>query len=236
MAEPTVCWLISTEKPPEPATFLSPTELQALAEKRFPKRRAEWLNGRWAAKRLLRASHRQLTNVPFQQIEIVNTTQGVPYAIVNGQVMQGSLSISHRDQGAFCAVIHEPSYFVGADIERVEPRSSAFIIDYFTVSETRYICDRATERHLLATLMWSAKEAMLKALGQGLRLDTRQVEVLGISGTGEDWCALEVHCPLVQNDLWITRWRRWSDYVLTLAVRAEKGSPSHKDIRFIACV
>jgi len=108
-------------------------------------------------------------------------------------------------------------------------------MDYFTVSETKYICDRTAELHLYATLMWSAKEAMLKALGKGLRLDTRQVEVLGMSGAGGEWCILEVHCPLARNDMWIARWRRWGDYVLTLVVRVGKGFSSPQNIRLIAC-
>ena len=35
---------------------------------------------------------------------------------------------------------------------------------------------------MVVTLIWSAKESMLKALGVGLRRDTRTVEVQGLDG------------------------------------------------------
>jgi len=63
-------------------------------------------------------------------------------------------------------------------LELIEPRSDAFIADYFTVEERASIMQTAaTERPLLVTLLWSAKESALKALREGLRLDTRSVEV-----------------------------------------------------------
>ncbi len=230
MAKSIIYWLVSSEKPPEPSDFLSPREHYVLAEKRFPKRRTEWLNGRWAAKCLLCASHLRLRAVPFKQIEIENTIEGIPYAVLNGQMLEGSLSLSHRDQVAFCAVTFEPLLYVGADIERIEPRSAEFIADYFTASEAGFICSNPLESHFLASLMWSAKEAMLKALGKGLRLDTRQVEVTEVSGSGAGWSPLGVCCALAGVDRWVVKWQRWNDYVLTLAVLSREKLP--KEIGF----
>jgi 4'-phosphopantetheinyl transferase len=65
---------------------------------------------------------------------------------------------------------------LGCDLEAIEPRSDAFIHDYFT-DEERALVEQAVEddRPLLCTLLWSAKESALKALREGLRLDTRSV-------------------------------------------------------------
>ena len=67
---------------------------------------------------------------------------------------------------------------LGCDLEIVEPRSDAFIADYFTAEEQALIeRTSAADRSLLLALLWSAKESALKALRAGLRLDTRSVIV-----------------------------------------------------------
>jgi len=236
MIEPGVYWLVLAAKPPEALSFLSSEEYRVLSTKRFAKRRAEWLNGRWAAKRLLHASHPELVNAPLDKIEINNSPEGVPYVMLNGRMLECSLSISHREQAAFCAVTFQPFFRVGADIERIESRSAAFVTDYFTASEAELICASASETHFLATLIWSAKEAMLKALGKGLRLDTRQVEVTRVFEEGAGWSPLNVFCPfVVESDRWDVRWQRWGDYVLTLAVLADKVPPAEWKVHLVKC-
>jgi 4'-phosphopantetheinyl transferase EntD len=59
----------------------------------------------------------------------------------------------------------------------VEPRSERFVEDYFTAAERAWVrAASGADRHLLANLVWSAKEAGLKAVRRGLRADTRSVE------------------------------------------------------------
>jgi 4'-phosphopantetheinyl transferase len=63
-------------------------------------------------------------------------------------------------------------------VELVEPRSLAFVADYFTAKEQVRVARESTKnRDRLVTLLWSAKESTLKALRAGLRLDTRSVIV-----------------------------------------------------------
>jgi 4'-phosphopantetheinyl transferase len=67
---------------------------------------------------------------------------------------------------------------LGCDLEMVEPRTDAFVADYFTANEQALVeQEPVEERPLLITLLWSAKESALKALHQGLRLDTRSMDV-----------------------------------------------------------
>ena len=67
---------------------------------------------------------------------------------------------------------------MGCDLEMVEPRSDAFVADYFTVEEQALVARASTaDRTWLLALLWSAKESALKALHEGLRLDTRSVVV-----------------------------------------------------------
>jgi 4'-phosphopantetheinyl transferase len=78
---------------------------------------------------------------------------------------------------AICAIA-TPDAALGCDLEIVEPRSDAFVTDYFTAQEQAFIAQaHAAERFQLLALLWSAKESALKAMRTGLRLDTRSVVV-----------------------------------------------------------
>jgi len=90
-----------------------------------------------------------------------------------------TISLSHRAAMAVCAVAMSGGA-LGCDLETVEPRSDAFVADYFTNEEQALIAQACeAERSQLVALFWSAKESALKALREGLRLDTRCVSVQG---------------------------------------------------------
>jgi len=84
---------------------------------------------------------------------------------------------------------------MGCDLEMIEPRSDAFVADYFTLEEQELVAHAsATERDRLLALLWSGKESALKALREGLRLDTRSVIVIpcGLSFDPNRWSQLRV--------------------------------------------
>jgi phosphopantetheinyl transferase len=226
--------------------FLSAAERQRLAQMRFPKRREEWLLGRWTAKELLRLSMGAYQRVPLPAISVCNDPDGAPYLAVEGEGrLATSLSISHRAGRAFCALSPVVSPAIGADIERVEPRSRAFVEDFFTAGEADRVraCAPAT-RDVFVNVIWSAKEAVLKALRQGLRLDTRRVEIRHVAGldapaaaapetqhpplvalrragTGDEgpaWRAIDVASEVPGALRIAACWRPEGDSVLTLAV------------------
>jgi 4'-phosphopantetheinyl transferase len=199
--------------------FLSPAELQKLSSLRFPKRRDEWLLGRWTAKSLVK-SLPACQRYSLAEIEVVNTPAGVPEVhLPLGQASPGCLSISHRSGLAFCALAPGTHLNIGADLEAIEPREGTFTEDYFTPGEQALVAGHPGERHLLTTLIWSAKEAMLKALGVGLRWDTRQVEILEIEGlpaSPREWQRLQAFTPDDEHQ-WSVSWQRRGNCVLTLA-------------------
>ena len=159
--------------------WLTDAERQVLAGLRFERRRMDWLLGRWAAKRAVTACLGATSARPpgpgAADIAILADDEGVPRVV--GAPGPVRVSISHRGGQAFCvAAAGDPA--LGCDLERVEPRSRAFIDDYFTHHEADGVRAALPEtRPLLANLVWAGKEAALKAVGQGLRLDTRSVEV-----------------------------------------------------------
>lgn len=213
-----IAWMRTESAGAPPEDFLSEAELEKLAHMRFPRRREEWLLGRWTVKRLLAAAVPALAGMLPCEWTIANEADGQPYVLIGGQRLAGCLSISHRGGQAVCAWTSTQGVGLGIDLERIEPRSPAFVRDYFTVAEQALIAGAARERD--AVLVWSAKEAMLKALGSGLRLDTRAVEVLRIANYEEDnnWRSLTVRC-LARPELdWWAGWPPADEFLVTLAV------------------
>ena len=72
-----------------------------------------------------------------------------------------------------------------SDLETVEPHGDAFAADYFTVEEQALVAQaEPVDRWRLLALLWSGKESALKAMREGLRLDTREVIVSFPVGPG----------------------------------------------------
>jgi len=207
--------------------WLSPAEHAVLAGFRFPKRRDEWLLGRYAAKALLR-SLPEYRALPPQAVEVRNDPQGAPgFVLPDGLAPTGCLSLSHSGPYALAALVRLPDLRPGADLEKVEPRSEAFVEDYLTPCEREMVhAAPPEERAFVATLVWSMKEAMLKALGVGLRLDTRRVEVAEtdqLPAAGDGWQALSVSDHEDPRRRWVAWARRHEAYVLTAAVPLRAG-------------
>jgi len=88
-----------------------------------------------------------------------------------------ALSLSHRAGWALAAVA-PPDVALGCDLELIETRSVAFLADYLTPHERSLVeAADAWGRAHWTTLIWCVKECVLKALREGLRLDTRSVEI-----------------------------------------------------------
>ncbi|MBL7200314.1 MAG: 4'-phosphopantetheinyl transferase superfamily protein [Anaerolineae bacterium] len=211
-----------------PPGFLSTPERETYAGLAYPKRRREWLLGRWTAKRLLRLSLARYGELSLRAITVGNDPDGAPFLSVDREGrLPVSLSISHRQDRAFCALSPSPAPPIGADIERVEPRDPVFVHDFFTTGEAQLVqhCPPAA-RDTLVTVMWSAKESVLKTLRLGLRADTRRVEIQDVGGIepaspesdGEGgWRQVQVQSTLPGATHLCAWWRRDGTYVLTLA-------------------
>lgn len=163
---------------PEALHWLCEGEAEVLGGLASPARRASWLLGRWAAKRAafaLLARRGQARR--YDQIEIRAAASGAPELWLSGARAPLSISLSHR-AGEALAVLGPAGVPLGGDLEVVEPRSAALVADFFTEAErSRWEAAAPEARDVLAGLVWSAKESALKALGEGLRRDTRSVEV-----------------------------------------------------------
>ncbi len=186
--------------------------------------------------------------LPLNSIMIDNDPDGAPYAAWAGpetkpgrmvgeqQRMPVSLSISHSNGVAFCAVAdwrQTPETTVGVDLEYVEPRELSLARDVFALEEREVV--RTLERSAYdwtVTAIWSAKEAVLKTLREGLRIDTRVVICLidPAQVLREDWTPFTIRFadrlthPAAHRGDWSGWHRRASEYpefIMTMVVQRE---------------
>jgi len=144
---------------PAAEQFLSENEIKTLAGIKLEKRRLEWQAGRLAAKKLLQ-NH---TGLPLKQME-------VSYDESHRPLCAGHLiSITHS--GGLAAAAYAGGQPVGADLEIIKPHSQAWINDYFFDDE---VPSGLNDEALKA---WTRKEAALKALGIGLSVSAKCVNV-----------------------------------------------------------
>jgi 4'-phosphopantetheinyl transferase len=211
---------------PESDDWLTPAESARLASLRFPKRRTEARLARWTAKAALTAALGLDDGAgTLAGIEIRAAATGAPEAFLGEEPAPAAVSLTDRADWAVC-VVAPVDLAVGCDLELVEPRSDAFVRDWLTPAEQDLVRGAAQgiERQLLANLVWSAKESALKALQTGLRRPTRSVEVDVVERMGQErWARL-----LVRSEEGLTFpgwWRRYGDFVLTCAARADCDAP-----------
>jgi 4'-phosphopantetheinyl transferase len=201
--------LLASACPPS-LDFLAPGERARAASLHVARRRGEFLLGRWAAKSLIASV---LDCAPGPWLEVRAAPSGQPLAFLDGSPLRLSISISHRE-GLALAALDETGSPLGADLEHLEPRSAAFVRDYFTAREAEAVARGDPE--LVANLIWSAKESALKALGKGLTADTRSIEVELGPPLASPWQALVIHGAHGLQGFW----RRHREHVLTIV-----GSP-----------
>jgi phosphopantetheinyl transferase len=136
----------------------------------FPveRRRRDWLAGRLAAKRVLRAAcRRRGETVPaYISIEIRNDARGAPRVAVDGRPdldERLDISIAHSDGGAVAAVADRlASGTVGVDVEVTKPLSLDLLKRVLRPEELGRL-DGVSSTHPTPLEMWTAREAAMKA-------------------------------------------------------------------------
>lgn len=225
-ADVDVYWLEQTKADVPPDNdWLSAAEAIVLKGLRFEKRLTDWRLGRWTAKRAL-ASFWNSPASPqaLAKIEIVAGPTGAPEVFLSDSPAAISISLSHRDGRAMCAVSLSDGK-LGCDLEIIEPRSDAFVADYFVAEEQELVARAGAERFELLALLWSGKESTLKALRTGLRSDTRSVVVTPIDSSDVNgWSALQVRCS--EGQVFEGWWQRADTVMRTLVADPPPPPPT----------
>ena len=89
------------------------------------------------------------------------------------------VSITHSDVLGF-AVAFEGLYPLGIDIEKINSQKSEFIESLMTFSEKRLMRALIHAKELSAIILWTAKEALCKAVLGGVRVFSEITEVGGL--------------------------------------------------------
>lgn len=213
--------------------WLAPAEAARASGMRFTKRRTEYRLRRLAGKRAVAAAlGRSVEETGLAAIQLLNRPGGAPYVVVEGVQAPLDVSLTDRAGWAVC-LLGSPGEFaagtLGVDLEVVEPRSPAFVADYFTPREQAYVAAAGgvgqVDGHVAANLIWSAKEAALKVLRVGLRADTRIVDVVVDPQVRPDgWAPLLMR--VATGDVFPGWWRRDGHYLLTIATRHTVAPPA----------
>jgi 4'-phosphopantetheinyl transferase len=175
----------------------------------------------WAA--VLRGEH-----WPLEAIVVASDADGAPRLVlpyaVQGEPQAPTLSLSHRAGAAFALLADDGALEVGADIELIEQRDRAFAQDFFTADELAQIAAVRAPQDLVVTAIWSAKEAALKALRLGLRVDTRSVSVRLTLGPERRWLPFQVKCAnLDGGPLCFEGWWQWRGSFVLTAITSGAG-------------
>lgn len=227
--------------------WLTAEEAATYAKLNNPKRRDDWLLGRWTAKHLVRSylqtQHSEVwpldcigigvaaSGAPFVRLDLpgrgAQSSQSFDRAFPEELTNSLSLSISHSAGMAFCALTDQAGCRLGADIEHVEPREMSFVADFFTAAEMQSIAHAPeTLRASLVTAIWSGKEAVLKGIREGLRSDTRSVECIiePLPLPVDQWQPFTIRTDAVREPMFATLtpwqgwWRSYQESILTMAV------------------
>jgi malonyl CoA-acyl carrier protein transacylase len=180
--------------------ILETTEREAYDRLRSETRRGEWLAARVAAKDLVSCHLRNFFGIRpnLGDIVIAKDENGAPFIELRGDaksqlgaVQLPNITITHSN-GVAIAALAGPGKTarVGVDLELIERRDDSFAENYFSQTERELalpvsVADKADERSVLLTTLWSVKEAVSKALGLGLHLSTGEVSVDSLDADGD---------------------------------------------------
>jgi phosphopantetheinyl transferase len=124
---------------------------------------------------LPRSEREQASQLHVEKRYVEYVAGGVALRAVGSRRVDGKpdgASLSHAGDWAAALSFDRTSERVGIDVERIEARPDAFLREAFTESERRRLANPTD-----ITRAWCAKEALLKAIGTGLKADLHQIEV-----------------------------------------------------------
>ena len=216
-------WSAGLEHVPTVDDWMEEVEAERLATMRYTKRRSEAKLSRYCAKATVAMALGRATEPSaLRSISIRNAPDGAPETRIDDHDGEFVVAMTDRADWAVAAVLAGRDR-IGCDLELVEPRSAAFIDDYFTAGEGSQVSG-SVDPSLTANLVWSAKESALKVVRTGLRRDTRTVEVSHEHGdSAGEWRQLTVRS--VDGQTMPGWWIRYGEFVLTVVAAVATSAP-----------
>ncbi len=171
-----VSWLAARqEELPRGEAWLTEAEREVLSRLRVPKRRGDWLLGRWVAKRALVLAGEAETG---RATSPSSRPPPAPPRRSSSAAPPASRSPSRTATASPSRRSGRPASASASTSRRSRSAPAGFLGDWFTPAEQAFVAGAgAGEAALAATLVWSAKESVMKALREGLRIPPKAVEV-----------------------------------------------------------
>jgi len=215
--EQRVCFAAVDAVPSE--EFLSGSEKEQLAGYKFAAKKKDFLLGRLAAKRALGAL---LPEPDLRRIEIGAGDHGEPL-VRHPQAGSTEVTLSHS-HGLAVALAHSAAYPMGIDLETVSAVAAGTIIGELGVSapEQAWLAAAGVDDATACCVLWTAREALGKALKVGLNRPLGELALTDIRAVGEgNWVGRYLNYPQCQ-----CLSQAHGDRVLSLAmpVEAELGA------------
>lgn len=148
---------------------LSPEEVQRAMRLRAPQHKQYFI----AARGYLRFLLGQYLQLAPEAIVLDYYPKGKPYLV--GTDLEFNLSHSH-DKAVFAFTRR---HAIGVDIEKIEPQYDAAVVKrFFSVEEQAALAQMSPTQAVTAFYaVWSRKEALIKALGEGLAFSLLNISV-----------------------------------------------------------
>lgn len=152
--------------------YLHQLELEYFTKLQYPLRQTSYLRGRYAAKLALAQLR---ADIHSAAIAVCNNIFGAPYLRCERGI-EGAVSISHTDAYA-AAISYVQAYPMAVDIEQISPQRLEIIQHEMLPQEIDLANNRFADKSLGLTIAWTAKEALSKALGCGLCIDFKYLQI-----------------------------------------------------------
>jgi len=181
--EQRVCFAAVDAMPSE--AFLNKAEAAQLGGFQFAAKRQGFLLGRLAAKRALGAL---LQEPDLRRIEIRSGVYGQPL-VQHPQAGSAAVTVSHS-HGLAVALAFPAEYPMGVDLETVSAVSARTIIGELEASapEQAWLATASVDDATACCVLWTAREALGKALGIGLNCPLGILSLTEIRAIGEVTC------------------------------------------------
>jgi phosphopantetheine--protein transferase-like protein len=185
------------------------------------KRQFEWIYSRIISKKMINQILKA-EKLNFHDIRIQKEETGQPYIYLTRQCrLEGKFSLSHSNGYVFCGYTPAEELIFGFDLEKIEAHSLEFVQDYFTSREIEhYIILDGKDKNEYTTMVWSAKESVLKTLGLGLSIDTRKVEIIPSEDSSRltGWNSCSVKLENKMNFIMNVYWQKIDGFIRTICV------------------
>ena len=176
-----------------PEEFLGESENDRLKEFRFPAKREAFLLGRLAAKRALGAL---LEEPDLRRIEIRSGIYGQPL-VEHPRAGLTEVTVSHS-HGRAVALAYPAQYPMGIDLETLSAISAPTILGELEASpaELTWLATGGVAQAAACGLLWTAREALGKALRIGLNSPLGILALSEIQAAGEQaWASRYLNFP-----------------------------------------